>query len=76
MTRKQRIQAAKAFTEKEGGLEALADNYKMHLEEGCLEASLSELINKKIERRFIDGSEPHKKRIWAFNSQGIATTEF
>lgn len=75
MTRKQRIQAAKAFTEREGGLEILAEVFNLHLEEGYLIASAVGLSEKKLAHYAPTCS--HKKSIvWAFNSGGIATTEF
>lgn len=86
MTRKQRIQAAKAFTEREGGLEALAEHQLYYLADYYIEASAQELFNKGvIYNHFDDLDLPEggtseveylRKRIWAFNGDGIATTEF
>lgn len=75
MTRKQRIQKAKAFTEREGGLEALAKNYLFYFEEGYIEASENELLEKHVPI-MEQPNPPDNKVVWAFNGDGIATTEF
>lgn len=85
MTRKQRIESAKAFTKREKGLEALAKRSKLYLESTFLEVSAKDLYEKGMlydEGDCFDVStsslqiEYRKPRIWAFNSQGIATTQF
>ena len=76
MTRSQRIQAAKAFTEREGGLEALAGKTNYHLEEGYLKASAIELYAVGIDYKISERKSRLRSHIWGIDKQGIATTEF
>lgn len=67
MTRKQRIQKAKAFTQ------ANEETSGVRLVRGYIEATEQELSQKSLP--FMVTGES-KKQIWAIDGKGVATTRF
>lgn len=76
MTRKQRIRAAIAFTESQGGLEAFYNRTTLKLGDGYIVASADGLKDKGIHHEISPRKSKQKVHVWGIDKDGIATTEF